>query len=936
MASLGVLLLTSSWASGVLGGSEALAAPRATQDIPISHMYYRVVTVPAGQTYDWETTNLSLGADTVLHLWQWGAGEVGYDDDGGAGNGSQVSFTNNTSGKVSLIVIARAHNSLSTGTARLMENGSVVASTFAVGGTRIEVDHYLGYEHETVQAPGGDVPPYLLALNSTGHLLDLDFSSGVGEQARVSALGTKSVVVGTPFGTGRVHLYTNDAIDHDGDGVGSSLEAELGTCDRSSWPGCGDIQNLSDSDRDGIPDGAEIFGIDDAVAPQHLPAWGADPLHKDVFVELDWRAQLGTTNIFTEADALAAQNLYGIGDTMDLVNPDGLDGVRLHIDSGNAPADPANVTLVGDWGGSNIVPDITDYATAPESERAQVRAGVFHYGLMFEGGGGQGHSPGDRFVWGVSASNRNPESFAHELGHNLNLKHWGHASWGAVNGKPNYVSLMNYAFGGVGFSTHENGVTLNPTLVNESAGIGPDPTPVSGNPYQRLTGSNEEVDWDFDGGFSGPGFSQIRAALTYATWVGTSAFTVNEQSLHQENDLPATTPAIISRGDNLYVFYVDDSRIYYRRSKLGPGLTTGQCPGGDNIGDTCADWSDAVEVPTSADARGVTAVYADGYVLLAFRTQWDSVRTIRAKGVLGDGLLTDWAGEFYHSGAGTDKEPEVELMRVDPGLFGGEKLVVGIFYRSKSTGEYEWRTMDDAYATTSTYQGKLHGAGGGVLKGTQSPTFTAWPYDPMSTADGTICGAITNVSGEVGLHCYDRSSNSFDDLSASAFTGTKPVTTGKPGFGFHAYRSVFGVPLLGDATRGALWLSVTIGDPNWDFVDVWISNPVSTLSTEQLAGVYFPQGRRGKAGNMWTNLVDGTGMALYDAGVGSMKAVWLRQDGGDQDPGPADPQLRFLPFADGTFRAALRDGNDFQVMERGICRGIASDVYCGDSSFGLN
>lgn len=925
--------------AGTLVGAADVRAAQVHRDIPISRMYQRTVIVPAGQTYVWETTDLSLTADTVLHLWRTGSGEVGFDDNGGLGNASRVSYTNNTSNKVTLILIARARNSLTGGTARLRQNGATLESSFAVGGRRISVEGPFGYEHETVQAPGGDVAPFLLALDDTGHLLDLDFNSGVGEQARVRAVGTDSVVVGTPYGTGLVHLYSNDAIEHDddGDGVGAGLEAELGTCDRTGWAGCGDVYNTQDTDRDGIPDAAEVFGIDDAVDPQHLPAWGADPLHKDVFVEIDWHVALGATNIFSESDILQVQARYEVGGAADLVNPDGLDGVRLHIDAGYAPADTANITLLGDWGGSSAVPNSTSYGTAPATYRSAARAGVFHYALLAPGnGGGQAATPGDRFVWAGNGGNRNPDSFAHELGHNLNLRHWGHAAWGAVNGKPNYVSIMNYAFGGLGFSTHQSSVVLNPAIVNEMGGIGADASLLAGNPYFRQIGINDEVDWDFDGDFSGNGLSQIRSALTYATWVGTSALTVNEQSLHQEADLPATTPAIMSRGDNLYVFYVDDGRIYYRHSKLGGGLTKGQCPGGDEIGDTCTSWSNANEVPSFADARGVTAIYADGQVLLAFRTASDGVRTIRAKGVKSSGELTSWQGEFAHSGASTNKEPELELMRVDPGMFGGQELVVGLFYRDTKTGEYAWRTMENTYSNTSTSQGRMTDGLGQVLKGTQSPTFTAWPYDPTSTEDGTICGAVTNTAAEVGLYCYDRTSNSFRDRSSSAFTQGKPVTTGKPGLGFHAYRSVFGVPVNNEASRGAFWLSVTVGDPNWDFVDVWISDPISTQPGEELSAVYFPRERRGKAGNEWTNLVDGTGMAIYDAGLGSMKAVWLRQDGGDQDSTQAAPVVRFLPFADGTFRAQLKDGNDFQVMERGICLGLANGSSCGDSSFGLN
>src|SRR5690606_18912976 len=131
-----------------------------------------------------------------------------------------------------------------------------------------------------------------------------------------------------------------------------------------------------------------------------LPAWGADPRHKDVFVELDWDAAFAS-NPFTEADAIAAAAMFAEGDAADLHNPDGLDGVRLHIDMDRVPTDPALHTLFGDWGGSNSVPAGTAYGVAPNTYRDPVRAGVFHYGLMSPGGGGgQGWAPGDRFGWG--------------------------------------------------------------------------------------------------------------------------------------------------------------------------------------------------------------------------------------------------------------------------------------------------------------------------------------------------------------------------------------------------------------------------------------------------------------------------------------------------------------------------------------------------------
>lgn len=922
-----------------LGAAEAHAATQVNQDIPVSTMDYRWVSVPAGATITWETTDLSAGADTVMHLWNWSTlSEVGYDDDGGTGLASQLTYTNATGSNQSLVLLVRAYSGTSQGSARLLQNGATLDSYVPVAGHRIAVENGAGYVHETVKAPGGAEYPYMMALNSTMHMVALDYTSGVGYQTRVAHASTAYVVVGTTSGSGTVHVYSNDPADNDGDGLGVGLEWDLGTCDVAGWAHCGDVHNLADTDRDGIPDGAEVFGIDDGSDPQHLPAWGADPRHKDVFVELDWDAAFAS-NPFTEADAIAAAAMFAEGDAADLHNPDGLDGVRLHIDMDRVPTDPALHTLFGDWGGSNSVPAGTAYGVAPNTYRDPVRAGVFHYGLMSPGGGGgQGWAPGDRFGWGVSVGNRYVRSFAHELGHNLHLHHWGHASWGTANGKANYLSLMNYAWPGWSFSQGQSGITLNPALVDEEAGIGADATHVATGPHQRLVGPLEQIDWDFDGQFSPGGWGSARAPVTYATWSSDGAFTQNEQVLHTEDDLAATTPSLIrGPGNRLYAFYVDDGRIWYRRSLMNGDSWAGSCPGGDEIGDVCSTWTTPVEVPTSYGVRGVTAIWSSGQVLLAFRTNVDSLRTIRAPGVDANGVLLNWTGEYWH-GVHTNREPEVELMRVDPAQFGGSSAVLALLYRDNGTGQYRWRTMTSVSAVGSTSRGALLTETGASLTGSQSPTFTAWPYNPTSSPDGTVCGAITNNTGTVGLYCYDPATNRFVDHSSTAFpTGTKPITSGKPGLAYHAYRSWAGVPLGGDEERGAFWLAVTIADSEWDFVDVWISDPISTDPSEALEDVVFPASRRGKVGNVWSNLVDGTGLALYDdPSLGAMKALWLRADGGDSSPPVNGRKLRFLPFADGGFRASLQDGNDFQVMEKGICLGLAGNAYCGPSSFGLD
>ena len=110
---------------------------------------------------------------------------------------------------------------------------------------------------------------------------------------------------------------------------------------------------------------------------------------------------------------------------------------------------------------------------------------------------------------------------------------------------------------------------------------------------------------------------------------------------------------------------------------------------------------------------------------------------------------------------------------------------------------------------------------------------------------------------------------------------------------------------------------------------------MSENSVEMLQDLVFPGERDGLWSSVWTNLVDGSGLALLDhPDLGSMKALGIYDDGSD---GTAEDRLvNFMPFADGSFNAEMRDGNDFRVMERGICRGLQSSNYCGLSTWGLN
>lgn len=897
------------------------------QNQPADRLYFTYHLLQPGHSVTYEVTQTSPGAEPVMHLWEFGNGEVAQDE-------TSITFTNNSGQIRHYYLMVRASDALSHGTAVLEKNGASMG-TIPVGGVRLDVVKGFGVEQEAMAAPGGPQDLIAMGLHSNGHMVELDLSGGVGLGTKLVDPNIDEVVVGVRYGLpGPINVYSNDPGDNDGDGLGWRLELELGTCDDTTRPGCEDVIDPADTDRDGIPDGAEVLGIEAWPAPQYLPMYGADPLHKDIFVEVDHHDDLSSLP-HDEADVLQINSIYADGSEVDLQNPDGLPGVRVHMDIGKAC--PNARDLCGDWGGSNPVPDGTSYGSAANTYRAVSRQGVFRYALMSVGGGGQAWQPGDRLGWGGSATNPNIAAFVHELGHSVGVAHYGHANWGKANGKPHYGSLMNYAFAySAGkFSLGESSVALDPSFLDEQAGIGADASHLAGHPFYRLVGANGEVDWDFDGLFSSGGAAAIRAPLTYASTSGDGALAANNKNLHSEPDLPAATPALVrANGDRMYALYVDDGRMVYRFATLDGDASDGSCPGGGQLGDNCTDWSAAFEVPTDYDVLGLSAIFEDGLMVLAYRTVNDELRVRR--------MLAGSSGQLSLVGNGnynefhvayTDDEPELQAVRVSPSQFGGDNHVVGIFYRGLA-GDYRWETMNSAWHGWSTDRGALLDEGGTPIVGSEPPSFTSWPYDQHAATDGTICGALTDSIGRARLYCYDRDTNRFEHLAA--FTGSGPTTAGKPGLAYHAYRSHDGTPDQGDAHRGALWMTVTEENVEYDKVRVWISEPVSESPNEGLGDLDFPSGRGGGFWhNTWTNVADGSGQALYDdASLGAMKGLSVRDHKGDTTS--TQRHLRFAPFADGSVGTTLRDGNDFRVMERGICRGLASAATCGASTWGLD
>ena len=231
-----------------------------------------------------------------------------------------------------------------------------------------------------------------------------------------------------------------------------------------------------DQDGDGLLDGWETFGYDadlNGTIDVNLPAFGADPLHKDLFVEYDWTA----ANVPTQAEMLRVKTAFAAApiNAGGVSNPDGQPGINLWIDTGGL-TDPAgledgvtanscsdgldndgdtlidaadpNCLVADNLGGGNLLntqPDCLDtvYYSTKANNFAGTRNGLFRYAVAGDAsisptcGGGRGEIGGNDFI----EYNGDGGTFMHELGHNLNLHHGGDDD---NNCKPPYVSVMDY------------------------------------------------------------------------------------------------------------------------------------------------------------------------------------------------------------------------------------------------------------------------------------------------------------------------------------------------------------------------------------------------------------------------------------------------------------------------------------------------------------
>jgi hypothetical protein len=262
---------------------------------------------------------------------------------------------------------------------------------------------------------------------------------------------------------------------------------------------------VQDTDGDGLLDIWETNGYTDMTDGSfiNLPAMGANPNVKDIFVEIDWMVAAGHSH--QPKTAALAKIVAGFQGA--LGGP-----INIHFDYGQG----------GLYTGGNAITEVLPtqwkwdtahspgFLTIKNANFNRNRRHIFHYSLWAHqrpdhpdpsnpGGplipnsaSGIADLPGSdsMITLGLWRHPGSPDdqvgtleeqagTMMHELGHNLNLQHGGADS---LNCKPDYQSIMSYAYQVIGLSSLNGTVyfdysrqllpSLNENTLDETAGLG--------------------------------------------------------------------------------------------------------------------------------------------------------------------------------------------------------------------------------------------------------------------------------------------------------------------------------------------------------------------------------------------------------------------------------------------------------------------------------
>ncbi len=877
------------------------------RDVNATTIHTQYMYLQPNTAYLIETTGLSAGGDTVLHVITddgRGVPLASNDDCPGAGSlRSCVNIAASASWRLVAIMV-RSYSPTSTGSATLRACGSW-CDTFAVprfAGTTLFSGDTLGINAKVMTVrrarqtwePATARDTVLLAHTSAAAVAGFDDEHGLRSTPETSRRMSRiamplscpscNLTVGVPQweAEGLVTvMWDTGGGDCDGDGWSDGLEQVAG------GHGC-----LRDWDNDGLDDGEEFYGVETATESLQFPFWGANPMHKDVFVEADWVENTvvgGDPDLYRLTDAAAADaaNRYQVDWGNHAGNPDGVAGFNIHFDSGR----PNQGTLSGMWGGATRI--TTEVAKSNCGGMSSSRWGYFRHAVEHARGGGNGDQGGVCY----NASFDDGWHNAHELGHNLGLNHGGTDASVQANCKPHYRSIMNYVYSPTFSPGTFASVPLNPTSLDETNPFGNDANLIGyleQSPYyftlERQNGVlTGNIDWNRDGIYEdaargAPNFIQAGC----------------EFGMMHRTVLPGGfSESFQARlgSDGVYWFAIDSSsRMTYRKA-----LDLGACNQANPDTPCPGSWSAPLPVPDGAGGQvfafgaGAAEWYSDPSnwyaptIMLVYKRSSDQRLVFQA-------LARDWwTGADVWSPA-VPVGPILAPMPLDAeptlvNLDGAMRLYVPNADNQILQLRFEWTTrswVGEGVAVDSNGQALVVGAG----PDGRGMSVVVGYQDDAGTPRRAVYGALRSPGDDRALMVRREIDGTWTRMT-EAYAYNYQVK-GVPRLGYVPFRS-------SEPSKGRFYLLYRPKGSVNTALAITEGNATGAATTRRLLFI-----RSATALNTW-----GNGNSSYSlmSDVDGLRAT-LNQ----WNPKTMGFDLWYLPFVDGVYNANFRDVNDFAVM----------------------
>ena len=280
-----------------------------------------------------------------------------------------------------------------------------------------------------------------------------------------------------------------------------------------------------DSDGDGLPDVWEQNGYTVDGVFVDLPAMGANPYHKDLFVWMDYMTRTDGTTLAPPQAVI--DNIKAVFANAPVANPDGTTGITIH------PVLKFQVPFAETLGSATNENQVwVDFDALKALHFPAAYAKSFRYMIWansYDAGSSSGLArdiPATNFLvtlglWSHQGGTdwEKLGTFVHELGHCLGLTHGGADH---DNYKPNYLSVMNYFFqitglykNGAWGDTSQNPLlfdyqridtpTLDENNLDELVGLGPGVAGYGTKYYGPgatdeyvVTDASGQIDWNKD------------------------------------------------------------------------------------------------------------------------------------------------------------------------------------------------------------------------------------------------------------------------------------------------------------------------------------------------------------------------------------------------------------------------------------------------------